>query len=153
MPNTFSQISVQVVFAVQGRQNLIPSSHKEEVYKYIGGIVRKQKQKLLAIGGMPDHVHIFLGLEPDTALSDLVRDIKNNSSRFINTKQWFPGKFNWQSGYGAFSYSRSQRDDVIRYIQNQERHHARRTFQEEYIKFLQAFEINYDAKYLFDWIE
>ena len=153
MANTYTQIYIQVVFAVQGRYNLIPNQHKEELHKYITGIIRNKSQKLIAINSMPDHIHIFIGMKPNIALSDLVRDIKNNSSRFINEKRWMPGKFNWQEGFGGFSYSHSQIDAVVKYIQSQEKHHSRRTFKEEYVEMLEKFNIDYDAKYLFRWIE
>ncbi len=119
MANTYTQIYIQVVFAVQGRYNLISKKHKEELHKYITGIIRNKKQKLIAINCMPDHIHIFIGMKPNIALSDLVRDVKNNSSTFINKKNWVRGKFNWQKGFGAFSYGRSQIDAVVKYIQNQ----------------------------------
>ena len=153
MANTYTQIYIQVVFAVQGRYNLIPKQHKEELHKYITGIIRNKNQKLIAINSMPDHIHIFIGMKPDIALSDLVRDIKNNSSKFINHKKWMRGKFNWQEGFGGFSYGHSQIDAVVKYIQSQEKHHARRTFKEEYIELLEKFNIDYDEKYLFKWIE
>jgi len=113
MANTYTQIYIQIVFAVKGRQNLIKKNHKDELYKYITGIVRNKNQKLISINGMSDHIHILIGLKPDIALSDLVRDIKANSSKFINKKNWSMGKFNWQEGFGAFSYSRSQLNRVI----------------------------------------
>ncbi len=153
MANTYTQIYIQVVFAVQGRYNLIPKQHKEELHKYITGIIRNKNQKLIAINSMPDHIHIFIGMKPDIALSDLVRDIKNNSSRFINEKRWMRGKFNWQEGFGGFSYGHSQIDAVVRYIQSQEKHHARRTFKEEYLELLEKFNIDYNEKYLFKWID
>src|SRR5574341_1760404 len=118
MANTYTQIYIHVVFAVQGRQNLIPKEYKEELHQYITGIVRNQKQKLIAINSMPDHVHILIGLKPNIALSDLVRDIKANSSAFMNEKRWIRGKFNWQEGFGAFSYGHSQVDVIIKYIQD-----------------------------------
>jgi putative transposase len=152
MANTFTQIYVQIVFVVQGRQNLIKNEHKEELHKYITGVIKKKNQKLIAINCMPDHTHIFIGLKPNIALSDLVRDIKNNSSTFINKKKWIPGKFKWQRGFGAFSYSHSQIDKVIKYIQNQEQHHAHKSFREEYLEFLKKFSIEYDEKYVFDWV-
>ncbi len=153
MANTYTQIYIQIVFAVQSRRNLIPKQHKEELHKYITGIIRNKQQKLIAINSMPDHIHIFIGLKPNMALSDLVRDIKNNSSNFINNKRWLRGKFNWQKGFGAFSYGHSQIDNVVKYIQNQERHHQKKTFKDEYIEFLKKFNIEYDVKYLFKWIE
>lgn len=152
MANTYTQIYIQVVFAVQHRQNLINKDKKEELHKYITGIIRNKNQKLFAINSMPDHVHIFIGVKPSVALSDLVRDIKNNSSTFINEKKWVMGKFNWQKGFGAFSYGHSQIDTVVKYIQNQDSHHAKKTFNEEYLEILKKFNVEYDDKYLFDWI-
>jgi len=147
--NTYTQIYIQIVFAVEGRQNLIRPEHNDELQKYITGIVSGQNQKLLAINNMPDHVHLLIGLQADLSLSELVRDIKANSSRFVNQKGWVGGRFSWQEGYGAFSYSRSQIDAVIRYIQNQQRHHARRTFRDEYIEFLRKFQVDYNQRYIF----
>ena len=152
MANTYTQIYLHVVFAVQHRQNLINKEKKEELHKYIAGIIRNKNQKLIAINSMPDHVHIFIGMKPSIALSDLVRDIKNNSSTFINEKKWVMGKFNWQKGFGAFSYGHSQIDTVVKYIQNKESHHAKKTFKEEYLEILKKFDVEYDEKYLFDWI-
>jgi REP element-mobilizing transposase RayT len=151
MPNTYSQIYIQIVFAVQGRQNLIASSNREELQKYITGIVQNRNQKLIAIFAMPDHVHILVGLKPSIAISDLVRDIKAGSSKFINDSDWNNYKFNWQEGFGAFSYSKSQVDSVIQYIMKQEEHHRKISFKEEYIEFLNKFAIEYNEQYLFDW--
>jgi REP element-mobilizing transposase RayT len=153
MANTYTQIYIQVVFAVEWRQCLITPEHKEELHKYITGIVRNDSQKLIAINSMPDHMHILIGLRPDIALSDLVRDIKANSSRFINDEGWLRGRFNWQEGYGAFSYSHSHLDSVVRYIRNQEQHHSRRTFKSEYMTLLRKFDIAFDEKYVFDFQE
>jgi REP element-mobilizing transposase RayT len=153
MANTYTQIYIHVVFAVQGRQNLISKEHKEELHKYITGIVQNKKQKMIFINSMPDHIHIFIGMKPSIALSDLVRDIKNNSSNFINEKKWVRGKFNWQEGFGAFSYGHSQIDVVVRYIQNQEEHHRKKTFKQEYVEMLKKFAVEYDEKYLFKWID
>ena len=153
MPNTYTQIYIQIVFAVKGRENLISKSHREELHKYITGIVQKREQKMLSIFCMPDHTHLLVGMKPAVAISDLTRDIKAGSSNFINDNRWVKGKFNWQEGFGAFSYSRSQIDTVIKYILNQEEHHKKKTFKEEYIDFLKKFEIEYDEKYLFEWIE
>jgi len=153
MANTYSQIYIQIVFAVKGRQNLIPKQNREELHKYITGIVQNREQKMLSIFCMPDHIHLLIGLKPNVSISDLVRDIKAGSSKFINDRNWINGKFNWQEGFGAFSYSRSQLDHVIKYIMNQEEHHKIHTFKEEYLDFLQKFEIEYDEKYLFEWIE
>ncbi len=153
MANTYSQIYIQIVFAVQGRQSLIQADHKEEIQKYIAGIIRKQNQKLIAINSMPDHFHALIGMKPSIALSDLVRDVKSDSSVFINGKKWVRGKFNWQEGFGAFSYGRSQLDSVVKYIENQEEHHSRRTFKDEYLSLLKRFKVDYDDRYLFQWIE
>ncbi len=153
MANTYSQIYIQIVFTVKNRMMLIPKEKKDELYKYITGIVQKRKQKLLVINGTPDHIHIFVGMNPDVAISDLVRDIKAGSSGFINEKRWIKGKFSWQEGFGAFSYSRSNIDAVIHYIQNQEYHHRTITFRDEYIKLLREFAVEYDDRYLFEWIE
>ena len=153
MPNTYSQIYIQIVFAVKGRQNLIDKSHREELHKFITGIAQKRGQKLLSIFAMPDHVHLFIGLQPNCSISDLVRDIKAGSSKFINDSKWINGKFNWQEGFGAFSYSRSHIDNVVKYILNQEEHHKKKTFKEEYLDFLKKFEIEYEERYLFDFID
>lgn len=149
MANTYSQIYLHVVFAVEGRANVIPSCHKETLHKYITGIVSNRGQKLIAINSMPDHVHMLIGLKPDVALSDVVRDAKAGSSKFINEQRWFPGRFSWQEGFGAFSYSHSQLSTVIRYIQKQELHHAVSSFRDEYMKLLDRFKVTYDPKYIF----
>ena len=153
MSGTFSQIYIQVVFAVKGRQNLISKSWKDDLHKYIAGIIKGKGQKSIIVNGMPDHIHAFIGLRPSMAISDLVRDIKNNSTNFINGKNFLKGKFLWQEGYGAFSYSHSHIQNVYNYILNQEEHHRKKTFKEEYIKLLEKFEIEYNEKYLFEWIE
>lgn len=150
MANTYSQLYIQLVFAVKGRQNLISTKWKDEIYKYITGIITNQKQKLIVINGMPDHIHILVGIKPDISISDLVRDIKTNSSKFINEQKWINGKFEWQNGFGAFSYGHSQLGNVIKYIENQEEHHKTRTFKEEYIKFLKLFNIDFKNEYLFE---
>ncbi|MFZ6663227.1 IS200/IS605 family transposase [Peijinzhouia sedimentorum] len=152
MANTYSQIYIQIVFAVKGRQSLIPKKHREELQKYISGIITLRGQKLLSIFAMPDHVHLLVGLNPNIRVSELVRDIKAGSSKFMSDNRWMTGKFSWQEGYGAFSYSKSQIDAVIKYISNQEEHHKKKTFREEYLDFLKKFEIDYDEKYLFDWL-
>ncbi len=153
MANTFSQIYIQTVFAVSNRMSLIRSEFKEDLYKYISGIVRNQGQKLISINGMPDHVHILIGLRPAMALADLVKDIKADSSNFINDNKWIRGRFSWQEGYGAFSYGHSQLNTIIRYIQNQEKHHTRRSFKTEYLTLLRKFEIAFEEKYVFEFIE
>jgi putative transposase len=153
LPGTFSQIYIQVVFAVKGRENLISKEWKEDLHKYIAGIIKGKGQKSIIVNGMPDHIHAFIGLRPAMSISDLVRDIKNNSSNFINDNKFVKGKFSWQEGYGAFSYSHSHIENVYQYILNQEEHHKKKTFKDEYIDFLTKFNVDYDEKYLFDWIE
>ncbi|RYJ37990.1 Transposase IS200-family protein [Flavobacterium anhuiense] len=150
MADTYSQLYIQIVFAVKGRQNLISKNWKNEIYKYITGIITNQKQKLIAINGMPDHIHILVGIKPNVSISDLVRDIKSSSSKFINEQKWINGKFEWQTGFGAFSYGHSQLTPVIKYIENQEEHHKTKTFKEEYIAFLKLFNIDFKNEYLFD---
>ena len=149
MANTYSQIYIHVIFAVEGRQSLIKPEHNDELQKYITGIVAAQNQKLIAINNMPDHLHMLVGLRPDSSLSDLVRDVKTNSSKFINGNRWVMGRFSWQEGFGAFSYSRSQLGAVIRYIENQQRHHKKKTFGEECIELLERFNVDYDRRYIF----
>ena len=153
MPGTFSQLYIQIIFAVKGRANLISPNWKEDLYKYIAGIIKGKNQKPIIVNGMPDHIHAFIGLKPSMKISDLVRDIKNNSSNFINKKKFVRGKFAWQEGYGAFSYSHSHIKKVYEYILNQEEHHKKKSFREEYLNLLKKFEIEYDEKYLFDWLD
>ena len=153
MANTFSQIYIQTVFAVSNRMSLITPEFKEELHKYITGIVRNQGQKLISINGMADHLHILIGLKPSIALADLVRDIKAESSTHVNKNRWVRGKFSWQEGYGAFSYGHSQLDTIIRYIQNQEKHHRRRSFKEKYLAWLKKYEIPFEEKYVFEFID
>ena len=153
MANTYSQIYIHIVFTVQGRLNLIPKQHRKELQKILTGIISNRKQKLISIYAMPDHVHILVGLEPNMALSNLVRDVKSGSSQYITEKKWVKGRFNWQEGYGSFSHSKSQISQVANYILNQEEHHKKRTFKEEYLDMLEKFEVEYDEKFLFDWIE
>ena len=149
MANTYSQIYIQVVFAVQGRQNLIGPERKEELHKYITGIVTRQGQKLIAIHCMPDHTHVLIGLKPNMALSDLAGDIKTGSTNHINQNRWMVGRFCWQEGFGAFSYGHSQLKGVIDYIRDQVRHHARKSFRQEYLQFLKKFEVQHDERYTF----
>ena len=153
MPGTFSQIYIQVVFAVKNRNALIHSEWEEELYKYITGIVQKKGQKMLAINGTADHLHIFIGMEPTCCLSDLIREIKKYSSIFIKEKHFTNFRFEWQEGYAAFSYSHSALRNVIKYVTNQKEHHKLRTFKDEYIDFLQKFNVTYKEQYLFQWIE
>lgn len=151
--STFSQIYIQVVFAVKGRNSLITQSWEEELYKYITGIITNKGQKLIAINGMSDHIHILIGMKPSCCLSDLVRELKKASNAFVNEKKFSKFKFEWQEGYGAFSYSHSTLNNVIAYIQNQKEHHKKKSFREEYIDFLKKFEVEYKDDYLFNWIE
>jgi REP element-mobilizing transposase RayT len=151
MANTYTQLYIQLVFAVKFRQALIHASWKTELYKYITGIVHNKENKMLAINGMSDHIHIFIGYNPKTPVSDLVKDIKLASNDWIKRSNYSPHKFGWQEGYGAFSYSRSHIRHVCNYIENQEIHHRNKTFREEYIALLKGFGITYDEKYLFDF--
>lgn len=153
MANTYSQLYIHIIFAVKGRDNLIGNNNKDELYKYITGIIQNKGQKLICINGMPNHIHIFIGMKPDIAISDLVRDVKHFSTNFINDKRWVCGKFYWQEGFGVFSYSNSQIDQVVKYIQNQEKHHSKMSFKEEYLKILQNFNVTYNEKYLFEWTD
>ena len=152
MANTYSQLYVHLVFAVKGRQSLIHNEWKETLYKYIGGIIRNQNEKLMILNGMADHVHILVGIKPDKCISDLVRDIKSHSSKFINDQDFVKGRFEWQEGFGAFSVSQSLVPKLIVYIQNQEMHHKKRSFQSEYLGFLKAYEIDFKPEYLFEAI-
>ena len=149
MANTYTQIHIQFVFAVKYRHSLISQSWKKELYLYIAGIIEKQGHKLIAINGMPDHIHILIGMRSNQSVSDLLQDIKRNSSLWINQKGFVNGKFEWQEGYGAFSYSKSHVPEVIKYIDNQEKHHERKTFRQEYLEFLEKFDVSYDERYIF----
>jgi putative transposase len=153
MANTYTQIYIQVVFAVQGRQSLVRPERKEELQKYITGIVTRQGQKLIAVHCMPDYTHVLIGLRPNIALSDLVGDIKTGSTNHINEQRWVPGRFSWQEGFGAFSYSHSQLKGVIDYIRDQVKHHARKTFRQEYLAFLKKYEVPHDERYIFRPVE
>ena len=153
MANTFSRIYIQTVFAVENRQSLIKPAFKADLYKYITGIVRNQGQKLISINGMPDHVHILIGLKPAMALADLVREIKADSTNFVNDRKLVHGRFNRQEGYGAFSYGHSQLNTIIRYIQNQETHHHKQSFKDEYMTLLRKFDVAFDEKYVFRFID
>ncbi len=153
MANTYSQIYIHVVFAVQGRASLLHDPWRNEIFKYMSGIIIKKQQKPIIVNGVADHVHLFIGMKPSIALSDLVREIKNNTSNFINEKKVIRGKFEWQPGFGAFSYAHSQLDSVYHYILNQENHHQRKSFKEEYLELLRKFDVGYEPQYLFDWQE
>ncbi len=149
-PGVFTQLYVQIVFAVENKQCLLRNKeYNEQIFKYISGTITNLKNKSIIVNGIEDHIHIFLGLHHTLSISDLVGTIKKSSSSFINENKWFYGKFSWQDGYGAFTYSRSQIEDVFRYIKNQEEHHKKTTFKEEYIMLLEKFGIEYNEKYLF----
>jgi REP element-mobilizing transposase RayT len=152
-PGVFTQLFVHIVFAVKYRERLLTKEMRDELFKYISGIIANRKHKVLIINGVADHIHILIGLNPNDKISDLVACIKRESSFFINEKKWFRGKFHWQDGYGAFTYSRSQLDNIYKYIANQEVHHKRRTFREEYILLLKRFEIKFEDKYLFEFFD
>lgn len=153
MAGTFSQLYIQVVFAVKGRENQIALPWRDELHKYIAGIIKGKEQKSIIVNGVADHIHCFIGLKPSMPISDLVRDIKNNSTNFINSKKFVTGKFAWQEGYGVFSYSHSQVNDVYNYILNQQEHHKKQTFKEEYLEFLNRFDVPYNERYLFEWFD
>jgi REP element-mobilizing transposase RayT len=148
MANTYTQIHIQAVFAVQNRQSLINPEWKDELYKYNTGIIQSYNHKMLQINGMPDHIHIFFGMRPTQSLSDLMKQVKQDSSKWINTKGFVNGKFSWQEGYGAFSYSKSHIPRVIKYITNQEEHHKTKTFANEYLELLKESGIDYDERYI-----
>ena len=153
MPNTYTQLYVHIVFAVTQRACVIGKEHKEHLQKYITGIVTRRGQKLLAINCMPDHTHILVGFKPDESLSDLVGKIKTGSTNHINEQRWLGCRFSWQEGFGAFTVSHSHLDVVIRYIGNQEKHHRRKSFQQEYLEFLKRHNVPYDDRYVFKPVE
>ena len=153
MADTYTQLYIHIICAVKGRQSLIRKQHKEALHQYITRIITYKKQTVIQINSMPDHLHILVGITPDVAISELVRDIKANSSKWINKKRWVVGRFEWQAGFAAFSYAHSQLDVVVRYIKNQEVHHSHQTFREEYLEFLKRFDVPYNPKYVFDWVE
>ncbi len=153
MANTYSQIYIQIVFAVKGRESLIRSDWEERLYQYVTGIIKNKNQKLLAINGMPDHLHLFIGMKPDCNLSELVREVKKASNEWINQNKLTPTKFHWQEGFGAFSYHQSQIDSVVKYVLNQKTHHKTTNFREEYLVFLAEYNIDYNENYLFRWME
>jgi REP element-mobilizing transposase RayT len=150
--STYSQIYIHIIFAVQGRQSLILPEWEERLYKYITGIVQKKDQKMLAINGMPDHIHFLMGMRPSCCISDIVREVKKASNEFIRQNNFVKSNFNWQEGFAAFSYSHSQLNDVLNYISNQKNHHLKTTFKDEYVDLLKRFSVDYNNKYLFEWI-
>ncbi|NVO04220.1 MAG: IS200/IS605 family transposase [Bacteroidetes bacterium] len=153
MANTYTQINMHVVFSVKGRENILTTKIRPEVFKYISGILGNLDQYPLAVNGYKDHVHVFFEMQPAKSLSDIVRLVKSNSSKWINENKLITGKFSWQEGYGGFSYSRSQRNNVIQYIMKQEEHHHKRTFREEYLELLKSFEIDFEEKYVFEFYD
>jgi REP element-mobilizing transposase RayT len=153
MANTYTQLYTQIVFAVKGRENLIREEKRQEIEKFMCGVINNRKSKVLAIYCNPDHVHILISFNPTISLSDLTRDVKATSSAFINEKKWLRGTFRWQDGFGAFSYSKSQIDQVAKYILDQAEHHKRKSFREEYLNLLKKNDIYYEEKYLFEWYD
>ena len=153
MPNTYTQLYIQFVFAVKYRESLIKIEWKNDLYKYITGIIQNNKSKMLAINGMADHIHIFIGYKPTIAIPDLIKDIKLASGSWINDNKLTSHRFNWQEGYGAFSYRLRDVDEICKYIQNQESHHHKKTFREEYIGLLNDFTVEFDDKYLFEFFD
>ena len=150
MANTYTQLYFHIVFAVKGRSNYISEQWKDELYKYISGIIANKNQKLMIVNGVPNHIHLLIGTKPNCNLSDLIRDIKANSSKWINEKKFTNFHFEWQTGFGAFTVSQSVVPNVIEYIKNQEEHHRKKTFKEEYVEFLKAYQIDFKDEYLFD---
>ena len=153
MANAFTQIYLQIIFAVKGRENLIKREFQDEINKYIAGIIKAKNQKPIIVNGVSDHIHIFIGFKPSYLLTDLIRDIKNNTTNFINEKKFAEKKFSWQDGYGAFSYSNWDVNKIFQYILNQEEHHKTINFKNEFIGFLDESHIDYNKDYLFDWVE
>lgn len=152
-PNTYTQINIHCVFAVKGKNVIIPENRSDELFKYISGILKNNKQYPLAVGGYKNHVYIFFEMTTGISLGEIMNKIKSNSSKWINEEKMIVGNFEWQNGYGGFSYSKSQRNNVIQYIINQKKHHKERTFREEYMEMLQKFEIKYEDAYLFEFYE
>jgi putative transposase len=153
MANTYTKIYIQAVFTPKQREHIIHPKWEDELCKYITGIVQNNGHKMLAINGMPDHIHLFFGMKPVQSVSKLISEVKSNSSRWINEKHFVRGKFSWQEGFGAFSYGHSQLDDVIEYVMNQKQHHKKRSFKEEYLSFLRKFDVDFNSEYLFEFFE
>lgn len=153
MANTYTQIHIHAIFGVQNRLSLIKAEWKDELYKYITGIIKENSHRPLIINGTEDHVHLLFGFRPVQSLSELMQDIKGSSSKWINQKKLVHGRFSWQEGYGAFSYSKSQLPRAINYIKNQQRHHQKQSFKEEYQKILEKFEVDFEEQYIFTEIE
>ncbi|MBK6285577.1 MAG: IS200/IS605 family transposase [Draconibacterium sp.] len=153
MANTYTQLNVHAVFSVKGRRNFISKKWSEELHKYIAGTLKETKNFSLAVGGYKDHVHIFFELNPSISVSDVLKNVKSKSSKWINIKNFVSGKFEWQAGYGAFTYSRSQRNAVIKYIMKQEEHHGKHSFKDEYLELLRRNEIKYEDAYIFEFYD
>jgi len=153
MANTYSQINIHCVFAVKRRENVIDKSFRDDLHRYMSGILKNDNAFPLAVGGWLDHVHVLFELHPDSKISDLMRMLKASSAKWINDNQLVKGKFQWQTGYSAFSYARSQRNDVINYVMNQEEHHRTKTFEEEYLNMLQKFEIEFKDEFIFEFYD
>lgn len=153
MANTYTQLYVQFVFTVEGKGNFIKERFRDEIEKIMCGIITNHKSKTYAIYCNPDHTHIFVGMHPTISASKLAEQIKSGSSKWLNRKKYIVGRFQWQDGFGAFTYSKSHIDNVVKYIQNQPEHHKKQTFKDEYISFLNKFDVDYDPKYLFEWYD
>jgi REP element-mobilizing transposase RayT len=153
MPNTYTQIHIQTVFTVQNRTCVIRKEWREDLYRYITGIIQNHGHKVLAINGMPDHIHILIGMRPAQALADLMREVKVDSCKWINDNRLVMGRFSWQDGYGAFSYSKSHVSAVVEYIQNQREHHRVKSFIDEYHQFLNKFGVEFEERYSFVPVE
>ena len=149
MPNTYTQLYIHCVFAVKYIAAIIQPEWEERLHMYITGIAQNNGHKLLAINSMPDHLHMFVGLNPNQSISEMLKLVKGDSSEFVNKEKFTNGKFYWQDGYGAFSNSRSQIDSVIKYILNQKHHHSKKTFREEYLEMLRDYKVEYNEKYIF----
>ncbi|NOU45893.1 MAG: IS200/IS605 family transposase [Bacteroidales bacterium] len=152
-PGTFTQLYVQLVFAVKNREAILHKSIRNRIFEYMSGIITQMNHKSIIVNGVSNHVHIFIGLNPTKTISETVHDIKRSTSLFINDEKLCPYKFAWQDGYGGFTHSRSQIHDVYQYILNQEEHHKKQTFRDEYIQYLKKFEIEYDERFLFDFLD
>lgn len=153
MGNTYHQVYVQIIFAVKGRQSFLKKEFRDDFFKVLASMIQKLGHKSIIVNGVADHVHCLVGLNPDKKISDLVKELKTDSNLFLKDKNWVSGKFAWQNGYGVFSYSRSQLDRVYQYIKNQEEHHRKKSFREEYISFLKKFDVEYKDEYLFEFYE
>ncbi|MBI5372808.1 MAG: IS200/IS605 family transposase [Sphingobacteriales bacterium] len=153
MAGTFSQVYIQAVFAVKGRENMISPQWSGRLHSFMAGIINAKKQKAIIVNGMADHIHIFFGLRPVMSIAEVVRDVKSCSANFINRNNWVRGRFSWQEGYGTFSYTQSHVNDVYHYILNQQEHHRKKTFKEEYTALLEYFEVEFNEKYLFEYYE